>query len=215
MASAVRVRRHVRGHRQPGRAVKASSKRTLRRPRAERLGDRFTSRAPRRGQGPLAERVRRPPGCPRRGAAGRYGDTGILLAVAERGRWRRARSTRSTRPRQGRRAELAGLSRRPSRAAGAGPSPSSPSAAQVFDGLPGDSWLALGTRQRGRPSDSRSSGCSPAPPERLQTRHVVARRACSRRSCARLTADEHLLSWMGPAGVFAAGNGLLTSGPAS
>ena len=86
---------------------------------------------------------------------------------------------------------------------GAGPS-SAPSAAQVFDGLPGDSWLALGTGTLG-PSLERLLAALPAG-SGLGTSSLASVLGLLR------TLDggtQHLLSWAGPTGVFAAGAGLL------
>jgi hypothetical protein len=86
---------------------------------------------------------------------------------------------------------------------GAGPS-SAPTAAQVFDSLPGDSWLALGTGALG-PSLERLLAVLP-PGSALGTSSLVEVLDLLR------TLDgggQHLLRWAGPTGVFAAGSGLL------
>ena len=86
---------------------------------------------------------------------------------------------------------------------GAAPGPG-PTAAQVFDQLPGDSWLALGTGALGPslerllaavPSDSSLGNSLPARALGLLRRLDGGSR--------------HLLRWAGPTGVFAAGDGLL------
>ncbi len=86
---------------------------------------------------------------------------------------------------------------------GAGPS-SGPSAAQVFNGLPGDSWLALGTGTLG-PSLQRLLAVLPNDAG-LGTSSLVSVLDLLRTLNG---GTRHLLGWAGPTGVFAAGSGLL------
>lgn len=86
---------------------------------------------------------------------------------------------------------------------GAGPS-AGPTAAQVFAGLPGDSWLALGTGALG-PSLERLLAAVPSG-SALGGSTIGSVLDLLR------TLDggaQHLLRWAGPTGVFAAGSGLL------
>ncbi len=88
---------------------------------------------------------------------------------------------------------------------GGGASPSAgPTAAQVFAGLPGDSWLALGTGTLG-PSLERLLATVPSG-SALGGSTIASLLDLLR------TLDggpQHLLRWAGPTGVFAAGSGLL------